>query len=672
MSPESTPMPCGATNRRATNSSRVCSSIEASLGEDRRKAIAARGRDSSAGNSSSPSSASSRAESRFCSTRCSGSSATKRPARQAPRRPARGRYQPVDRNDHRARSRRHRRSDRDLRRRPHANAFRSIALNRFIAVGSDERRHAARCDQRRTRRAGARHRQDQLALSRTRLRRRRYAGTRLDQPRAPPRDAAVLADRRCGALSDRHAAAVHRRRRVVLGHHPPTHRFDLHRADEDRSVAAAAERRAHRVGARLRAHRGARRRARSRYLRLRALRSRVRRRRARRRSGESRGQPLPEISRRARRVADPTHRPRAPARARAIASRRRSPTRARKSNATSRCSRSTAKRSIARRGEVLPALQALDERARAQREALLADGPRDARGYARIAAANSAPISSARSRKRSIPPTSSRLRDRERLHIIVDRVVAQVAQEFADQAASAVLAANSTRRSDAPKRSCRCVCARTTRPRAPSAPSRARACGAAIVRDGDRRDDRARSDRRPRDRPGARHRHALCQPQQSGAYMKRELIADLRAEIFPRFAHRGARLRRSCRRAAAAHLRRACASDRKRDARAARRGLGSIDRSLAAHRDGASTRRAQRTRSSAARRSRSELDADARTRRRIHGARRGDRTGRSGLGGGAPARTPRPRSIRKATIAACARRAGASRCSARCAAERPA
>ena len=80
-------------------------------------------------------------------------------------------------------------------------------------------------------------RRRQFAVSGQRLRRRRHAGPRIDQPGPSPRDAVVLARRGRRALPDRHAAAVHRRRRVVSRHHPALHREHVHRADEDRSVA---------------------------------------------------------------------------------------------------------------------------------------------------------------------------------------------------------------------------------------------------------------------------------------------------------------------------------------------------------------------------------------------------------------------------------------------------
>ncbi|MGB6060422.1 MAG: dynamin family protein, partial [Candidatus Aquilonibacter sp.] len=177
----------------------------------------------------------------------------------------------------------------------------------------------------------------------------------------------------------------------------------------------------------------------------------------------------------------------------------------------------------------------------------------------------------------------SRLRDRERLHIIVDRVVAQVAQEFAGHAASAVSgeldAAIARAEAIVPLRFAQNDAA-------------ARAFGAepgTSLWSGSARDAIAATivlEAIGGPAIGLVHEIATrFAIQQSGSYMKRELIADLRAEIFPRFAtdvlafadRVGARLQHIYDELAQAI---ASALLEQRDA-----DLGSIDRSLAAHRD---------------------------------------------------------------------------------------
>ena len=121
-------------------------------------------------------------------------------------------------------------------------ALRSTALS--PSVQGRRRRHARR-NARGTRRADARYGQNRLAVSAARLCGCRHARPGVGQPGASSRHAASFfhTDRRRGRLRDRHAAAVYRRRCRVSGHHTRTHRFDIHRPNEDRFVAAGAKRR---------------------------------------------------------------------------------------------------------------------------------------------------------------------------------------------------------------------------------------------------------------------------------------------------------------------------------------------------------------------------------------------------------------------------------------------
>ena len=236
----------------------------------------------------------------------------------------------------------------------------------------------------------------------------------------------------------------------------------------------------------------------------------------------------------------------------------------------------------ARRAQVLPALQSLDERARAQREALLAEGLTTRAAMSDRGSELSADLE--RSLTQAFDTADiSRLRDRERLHIIVDRVVAQVAQEFAGQAASAVSgeldAAIARAEAIVPLRFAQNDAAARAFGAEPGTSlwsgSARNAIAATIVLEAI-------------GGPAIGLVHDIATrfaTQQSGSYMKRELIADLRAEIFPRFAtdvlafadRVGARLQHIYDELAQAI---ASALLEQRDA-----DLGSIDRSLAAHRD---------------------------------------------------------------------------------------
>jgi predicted GTPase len=236
----------------------------------------------------------------------------------------------------------------------------------------------------------------------------------------------------------------------------------------------------------------------------------------------------------------------------------------------------------ARRAQVLPQLQALDERARVQRDELLQSGLGTRSAMGLRGADLSADLERALSQAFDTSDIG-RLRDRERLHIIVDRAVAQVTQEFADGAARAVsndLDAAIARAGDiVPLRFAQNDAAARAFGAEPGTSlwngSVRTAIAATIVLEAiggpaiGLVDDIAT-------RFAAR---------QAGSYMKRELIADLRAEIFPRFAtdvlafadRVGARLQHIYDELAQAI---ASALLERRDA-----DLGSIDRSLLAHRE---------------------------------------------------------------------------------------
>ncbi len=236
-----------------------------------------------------------------------------------------------------------------------------------------------------------------------------------------------------------------------------------------------------------------------------------------------------------------------------------------------------------RRSEVLPELQALDERARAQGQALLQAGLATRTAIHARGGDLSADLE--RALWQAIDTADvNRLRDRERLHIIMDRVVAHVTQEFAEEAARGVSAeldaAIGQAEAIAPLRFAKNDAA-------------ARAFGAepgTSLWGGDVRNAIAATivfEAIGGPAIGLVHDIATrFAGAQAGRYMKRELIADLRAEIFPRFAtdvlaftdRVGARLQHIYDALAQAI---ASAMLERRDA-----DVGSIDRSLAAHRDG--------------------------------------------------------------------------------------
>ena len=235
----------------------------------------------------------------------------------------------------------------------------------------------------------------------------------------------------------------------------------------------------------------------------------------------------------------------------------------------------------ARRAAILPVLAAVDERAHAERNAALAAG---VAMRTRLHESGSDLCDDLERTLSQAFDTSdvARLRDRQRLHIIVDRVFARVVDDFAAEVAADVASE---------------IGAADERVRAvlPIQFSINDAAAAAFGSDpgtslwnGDVRDAISATivlDAIGGPAIGLVHDIAnRFASRPSGGYMKREMIADLRAEIFPRFAIEvrafaealGARLQRIYD-AFGAHV--ASALIQKRDA-----DVGSIDRALAAHR----------------------------------------------------------------------------------------
>ncbi len=237
----------------------------------------------------------------------------------------------------------------------------------------------------------------------------------------------------------------------------------------------------------------------------------------------------------------------------------------------------------ARREAIVPQLQRADAEARTIREALLARGARERQVHAERGRALANELERALAQSFDITDVA-KLRDRERLHIIVDRVVAEVTGEFATRTAAAVT--EDTSKSLARAR--RLLPLRwslgdsaahalgTQSGTSLWSGDVAKAIAATIVLEaiggpaiGLVQSVGARFASRP-----------------PGGYMKRELAADLRAEIFPRLAAEveafagtvGARLARVYDDLAAAIAK---AALQKRDA-----DLGSIERGLRAHEAG--------------------------------------------------------------------------------------
>ena len=236
-----------------------------------------------------------------------------------------------------------------------------------------------------------------------------------------------------------------------------------------------------------------------------------------------------------------------------------------------------------RREEVLPALQAADERARTQREALL-QAAIAARTAVHERGTELAEDLERRLSQAFDTADIDRLRDRERLNVIVDRVVAASVQEFASDAARTVGDDVATAIRSAGD---------VVPLRFSQSDAAARAFGAdsgTSLWSGDVRAAIAATivlEAISGPAIGLAHDIATrFASGQTGSYMKRELIADLRNEIFPRFAadvlafsdRIGSRLQQIYDALSQAIAR---AGMERRDA-----DLGSIDRALAAHREG--------------------------------------------------------------------------------------
>jgi tRNA U34 5-carboxymethylaminomethyl modifying GTPase MnmE/TrmE len=236
-----------------------------------------------------------------------------------------------------------------------------------------------------------------------------------------------------------------------------------------------------------------------------------------------------------------------------------------------------------RRAAVQPQLQLLDERAREEREALLQEGL--ATRSAMHARGGDLAAEFERALSQAFDTADvSRLRDRERLHIIVDRVVAQVAQEFANGAARMV-----GERVDVSVARAQALLPLRFAQNDAAARAFDAEPGTSLWSGDVRTAIAATIVLEAIGGPAIGLVHDIATrfaAGQTGSYMKRELTADLRAEIFPRFATEvlafadrvGSRLQRIYDELAQAI---AGALVEKRDA-----DLGSIDRSLAAHRDG--------------------------------------------------------------------------------------
>jgi predicted GTPase len=236
-----------------------------------------------------------------------------------------------------------------------------------------------------------------------------------------------------------------------------------------------------------------------------------------------------------------------------------------------------------RRAEAVPALLRLDEAGREQREALLKAG------IAARSALHARGGDLADDLQRALGQAFdtadvNRLRDRERLHIVVDRVMAQVVEEFAQSAAAKVCdeidAAVGRAESILALRFVQNDAAARAFGAEPATSLWSGSVRAAIA---------ATIVLEAIGGPAIGFVHDIASRfagRQSGSYMKRELIADLRGEIFPRFQtdvlaysdRVGARLQRIYDDAGQAI---ATALLERRDA-----DLGSIDRALSAYEQG--------------------------------------------------------------------------------------
>ncbi len=236
-----------------------------------------------------------------------------------------------------------------------------------------------------------------------------------------------------------------------------------------------------------------------------------------------------------------------------------------------------------RRAVVLPQLHALDERARAESNALIGAGGA-VRGAMHERGRDLATDLERALAQAFDTADVAKLRDRARLHIIVDRVVAHVVEELARAAAADV--------ADEIERALASAEALVPMRFSPN-DAAARAFGAepgTSLWNGAVRDAlRATIVLDAIGGPAIGLVHDIgtrFASRRDGAYMKRELIADLRAEIFPRFHTEvlsftdriGARLQRIYDELAQSI---STAVVEKRDAE-----IGSIDRALAAHERG--------------------------------------------------------------------------------------
>lgn len=235
----------------------------------------------------------------------------------------------------------------------------------------------------------------------------------------------------------------------------------------------------------------------------------------------------------------------------------------------------------AKREQVVPALQQLDARAREERNALLAAGTSVRARTNERGAHLSDDLERALAQAFDTADVA-KLRDRARLHIIVDRVVAHVVQEFAERAASDLRddldAALQRARAVIPLRFSANDAAAMAFGAEPGTSlwngDLCEALAATIVLDAI-------------GGPAIGLVHSISTrfaSRPAGQYMKREMSADLRTDIFPRFAlevqafaeRAGARLQRVYDDLAEAVT---SAAVERRDSEA-----GSIDRAVEAHR----------------------------------------------------------------------------------------
>lgn len=237
----------------------------------------------------------------------------------------------------------------------------------------------------------------------------------------------------------------------------------------------------------------------------------------------------------------------------------------------------------AQRDVVVPALQEIDRRARALHDELLSRQHAQRRSVEERGRVLADDLERALTQAFDIADVA-KLRDRERLHIIVDRVVATVAAEFAAAVARAVVGdvegAAAQSRELVPLRWQVNDSAAHAFGAEPGTSLWSGDAGAAIA---------ATIVLEAIGGPAiglVSDMASRFAARRSGAYMKRELIADLRAEIFPRLqtevtsfaSGAGARLQRVYEDLAQAMAKAVVA---KRDA-----DLGSIERALAAHASG--------------------------------------------------------------------------------------